>query len=356
MASGIDTTIDKVYSNEGTEWHRVAKHTHIITRSAVEEILWPIVETPAQGTIDGVTFENPDHKILWADMRTIRTDLPENKRVVPLHSPKSGYQVITNAQVWDMVEETIKDMGATITSVGTLERGKKFFLSVSMGDSDMIINKDQYKFFLNIVTSHDGSINLFLYDSSLRIVCMNTLRWSMNDRNIGDLQLRISHKKNAGLAIKNLPDVVNSVLKGRIEFKEVMEYLATCKVDQNDAIAMCAGYFADPKEQKLSTQGFNATSEIINLFYTGIECHGETAYDLVNAATEYWTSGKGTGSKDSTLESRTYRSAIGSASDHKSDFVNMLANDNLRNDALLLGREAYKKFCMDEKNSTKVLI
>lgn len=356
MASGIDTTYDEIYSIEGTEWHRAAIHKPVITRSVVERVLWPIVQSPAQVNIDGEQIQLENYKVLCADLRETRKDLPENKRILPLHIPKSGYQVITNAQVWDMMEETIKDLGATITSVGTLERGKKFFISISIGDSDMIINKDQYKFFLNIVTSHDGSITLFLYDSAMRIVCMNTLRWSMSDKNIGDLQVKIAHKKNAELAIQNLPEVVNSILTGRTQFKEVMEYLATCKVDQNDAIAMAAGYFADVKEQKLSTQSYKATMEIANLFTNGIACHGESLYDLANAATEYWTTGKGTGSKDSTDTSRLYRSAIGSAADHKSDFISMLYDDNSRKDALQVGREAYKKYCMEEKNSSNLLL
>ena len=356
MASGIDTTYDEIYSNEGTEWHRAAIHTPIITRSKIERVLWPIVESPAMVSIDGETIQLENYKVLCADMRTTRQDLDESKRIVPLHIPKSGYKVITNAQVWDMMEQIIKDMGATITSVGTLERGKKFFISVSIGDSEMIINKDQYKFFLNFVTSHDGSITFFLYDSAMRIVCMNTLRWSMGDKNIGDLQVKIAHTKNAELAIQNLPEVVTSILKGRTEFKEVMEYLATCMVDQNEAIAMAAGYFSDNDDNKLSNQSYNAIVEIADLFNNGIACYGETLYDLANAVTQYWTTGKGTGKKDSSESSRLYRSSMGVAADHKSDFIAMLSNDNTRKATLELGREAYKKFCMDEKNSNKNLL
>lgn len=349
MASGIDPTYDMIYSNEGTEWHRSAIHTPVITRQTIKKILWPIIESPTYMNVDGNMIEIENHKSIAADMRTCRDDLNEGERILPLHTPKAGYRVITNSEVWDMMEETIKDLGGTITSVGTLERGKKFFISVSIGDSDMIINKDQYKFFLNFVTSHDGSINLFLYDSAMRIVCMNTLKWSMNDRNIGDIQLKISHKKNATLAIQNLPVVVNSILSNRTKLKEVMEYLNECRVDRNEAIAMTAGYFADDKEQKISTQAYNSINDIVNLFENGIACYGETLYDLANAATEFWTTGRGTGNKNATDAQRVYRSAMGTSADNKTDFISMLNDENRRNSNIMVGREAYKKYLMDSK-------
>jgi hypothetical protein len=356
MASGINQKYDKIWSNQGTEWHRVAIPVEKITKELVKPSLFPIIQSPANVIVDGNNIQLDKYKVLCADYRGIRDDLEENELILPLHIPKSGYQVIENEKVWDMMEKTIKDLGAVITSVGTLEAGKKFFVSVSFEDSDVIINKDQYKFYLNFVTSHDGTITLFVYDSAMRIVCMNTLRASMSDRNTGDLQLRIAHKKNADLAINNLPEVVNSILIGRTKFKEVMEYLADCKVDQNEAIAMTAGYFSADEKNKLSRQGYNATCEIATLFTRGIACNGETLYDLSNAATQYWTSGLGTGLKDTNDFTRTYRSAMGSASDHKCDFVSMLSDEKMRKSYTDIGRESWKKFITDEKNSQKLTL
>lgn len=340
MAAGIDTKIDRIFSNEGTEWHKLAIVKETITREEIKEVLFPIAQSPAMVSIDGNNITLDNHKVICADMRGVRDDLPENERIVPLHIPKAGYQVIDNGQVWEAMETALKDLDAEVTSVGTLEGAKKFFISTSIGDSEMVINKDKFKFFLNFVTSHDGTIAMNAYDSSIRIVCMNTLRWSMQAQ--GDVNFKIFHTKNASLAMANMPELVNAILKGRTELKEVMEYLATCKVDQNDAIAMAAGYFAISNDDvELSGRSMNAATEIATLFSRGIACNGENLYDLANAATEYWTSGEGTGKKG-TEGSRLYRSSMGSAAEHKQQFVALLSDDSRRTTALAMGREAIK--------------
>jgi hypothetical protein len=226
-----------------------------------------------------------------------------------------------------------------------LEGGKKFFISTSIGDSEMVINKDKFKFFLNFVTSHDGSMAMSTYDSSIRIVCMNTLRWSMSSA--GEVGFKVYHKRNADLAMTNLPELVNAILKGRAELKDVMEYLASCKVDYNDALAMAAGYFAiTTGETKLSTRSMNVATEIATLFSRGIACKGEDLYDLANGATEYWTTGNGTGKKGASDGTRLYRSSMGSAANHKQEFVALLADETRRTTALAMGREAIKQAAM----------
>lgn len=338
MASGI-TLVDRIYSIEGTEWHRMAIPKAKILREEIKDILWPIIQSPAMIQVDGNNIELPNYKVLCADMRGLRDDL--ETEIVPLHIPKSGYQVIDNPMVWEVMEKALKDLDATITSVGTLEGGKKFFISCAIGNSEMVINKDKFKFYINFVTSHDGTITMFVYDSSMRIVCMNTLRWSM--QKAGEMGFRIMHTKNASLALENLPQLVNAILTGRSDLKQVMEYLYNHKCDKNDALAMAAGYFVEITGNKeLTTRSWKAAEQIGGLFYCGIECNGETLYDLANAATEYWTTGLGTGMKGTSESSRLYKSAMGGAAEHKEQFIGMLSDETQRTIMLDKGRSAVK--------------
>jgi hypothetical protein len=220
----------------------------------------------------------------------------------------------------------------------TLESGKKFALSVNLGDDILKVNNDEIHAHLNFVSSHDGSLNLKAYDSTIRIVCMNTLRWSLEAA--GEVGFTIRHTKNAEVALDNLPELVNNILKGRVNFKEVMEYLESCKVDSNDALAMAAGYFmVESGAEKLSTRSLNAATEITNLFANGKGNRGQSLYDLVNGATEYWTSGEGVGKKADQL-TKAYKSEYGMAADHKNRFVELLADEDKRNEAKDIGKEA----------------
>lgn len=343
MSAGIDSKYDIIYSVEGTEWHGQARHVEKIEEKGIEPILFDIIESPVFVQVDGNSVNLENYKVLCADYRGIRDDLQPGEQILPLHIPKAGYKVITNRGVWDLMNESLKEVGATVTSVGTLEAGKKFFISTNIGDNEMVINRDQFKFHLNFIASHDSTMSVMAYDSSVRIVCMNTLRSSLGAA--GDVDFRVMHTKNADLGMKNLPLLIQSILNGRLKLKEVMEYLETCKVDSNDAIAMAAGYFArnaETNDLKLSTRSLNAANEIGVLFSRGIGCKGETLYDLLNAATEYWTSGAGTGKKNVDRGVRVYRSSIGVAADHKTAFSDMLFSEKSRDEALLIGREALK--------------
>lgn len=333
MGHGI-TENDVMYSTEGFSWHRLDRLAKEITKESVSPIFNKIIEGKLQIEVDGEMVEMEDYKALIADLR----GLGMQKNMVPLHVPKAGYKVITNEEIYDAAVEAIKDVDAKITSIMTLENRKKFALSVNLGDDVMKVNGDEIHAHLNFVSSHDGTMNLKAYDSTIRVVCMNTLRWSLEAA--GEVGFTIRHTKNAEIALENLPELVNAILTGRIQFKEVMEYLATCKVDSNEALAMAAGYFCmESGSPKLSTRSLNTANAIVDLFANGKGNNGKNLYDLANGATEYWTSGDGVGRKASDI-SKAYKSEFGMAADHKSRFVEMLADESRRNTARDMGKEA----------------
>lgn len=342
MAHKIEQPHDIVLSIAGTEWHGLANHVSAIGDSEVSPLLFDIIESPAFVQVDGETATLEDYKVLVADHRKVRPDLSGRDALVPLHIPKSGYKVMSNREIWNTMQKALRDLDCKVTSVCTLERGKKFAISCDIGNSDLVINGDKFKANLNFVTSHDGTIAMESFDSAIRIVCMNTFQWS---RNAAENKFKVYHTKNAEFALEGLGDLLNVILKGRVELVEVMEYLGSHACDGNDALAMAAGYFCittNAKENKLATRSMNAAREIANLFTNGIGNAGRSLYDLVNGATEYWTSGEGTGKKGS-VASRVYRSQLGSAAEHKRNFIAMVAGRGEREVMLSKGREAIKQ-------------
>lgn len=343
MGHGIEEPWDMVDSIEGTEWHSMANHRKEITEEVAKRHCFKVIQSPALVYVDDRQINLDKYKVLLADHRECRDDLDVVDQIVPLHIPKAGYMPISNEEVWNTLQVAIKDLGAKISSICSLERGKKFAISVDIGGSDIEVKvgkrgKEQFKAHLNFVTSHDGTIAMNVFDSIIRIICMNTLRWSMEA--MGKVNFKVYHTKNANLAMSNLGDLVNAILKGRANLVEVMEYLSSCKVDHNDALAMSAGYFCLQTDKvELSSRCINAAEGITNLFARGIGNHGESLYDLANGATEYWTHGDGTG-KTLNAGARLYRSAMGAAAEHKQSFVALLANESRRNEALRIGRDA----------------
>lgn len=337
MSHGIEKT-DLMLSTEGYSWHRLDRLVEKIDEETAAPLFFDVIESPLMVNIDGQAVAMEGYKSLVADHRAVRPDLAPQDQLIPLHIPKDGYKVIKNKEIFHAAQEAIKEVDGKITSIMTLEAGKKFALTVNLGEDVLKVNNDEIHAHLNFVSSHDGSLNLKAYDSTIRIVCMNTLRWSLEAA--GEVGFTIRHTKNAEVALQNLPELVNNILKGRVNFKEVMEYLETCKVDSNEALAMAAGYFmVESGATKLSTRSLNAATEIVNLFAVGRGNKGQTLYDLANGATEYWTSGEGVGKKADAL-TKSYKSEFGMAADHKNRFVELLANEDKRNEARDIGKEA----------------
>lgn len=351
MGHGLQLPIDKVYSTEeyGYSWHQLDT---IVNKPSIEledikEILPPIIEVQAAAKLSDGTYKDIEgRKILLADYSAVRDNTDGMEAMVPLHVPKDSYGVISNQQWFECLQKSIAGTDCKITSAMTINGGLKFIASAKVGDNVLELKRKDGsldKILMNLIfaTSHDGTGSGIAYDSGTRPICWNTFKMSLMNK--GDINLKVRHTKNADVAIENLPVVLNAILTNRVQLKEVLEYLDTCKVDSNDALAMSAGYFLlDQEEKKLSTRSLNAATEIVNLFSRGAGNNGESLYDLWNGATDYWTNGEGTGKKSDQTTKR-YKASFGLASDHKSRFLDLLQDEDRRNEAKDIGKEAIKE-------------
>lgn len=351
MSHGIIKPIDAIFSTQGSEWHKLATIVPSIGETEFLSLSPRILEiSNASGTAqDGRIVKLPNHKILAADYSACRPDLvgTENELVF-LHIPKNSYRPIENAELFALLRDSLADVldnGAKVTCAGTLEGGKKCFASVSIGEDLRVktrFNDETIKTSLNFVTSHDGTLGLRCYDSMIRIVCMNTLRWSLEAQ--GEVGFSVYHTANASLHIKNVAEMVQAIMAGRGEFVRCMEELAKIDATTASLRQIPLGYFASMQEKtdELATRSLNASEEITRLAYRGRGNNGASLYDLANGATEYWTSGEGTG-KQSNASERMYKAEFAGAAEHKTRFVAGLLDDETRNAWQAMGAKMESK-------------
>lgn len=328
MAHGIVKPIDIVLSTISAEWHGLADVVENIADD-IEPLLFPIIEEDTYVSIGGRQIKIPNRKTLIADLRK-RSEkpvdspfyLPEDQNLVPMHSPKDSYTAISNRDIWEGLQRSIKDVGGKIVTAGTLNECAKFFVSVDIGDAETIVNGDQFMSYLNFITSHDGTLAAQAYDSNVRIKCMNTLVWSLNAA--GEVGFKVYHTKNAPMGMQRFPELLNAILMGRVDFKNQMEYLASVPITFDEAKYIVLAFLAgNSASGGVSGQAINMSEEVQNLFRKGIGNKGQTLYDLFNGFTEAYTHGGGVGkkSKDSV---KYYKSNFGAASEKKHEFTNFL--------------------------------
>jgi hypothetical protein len=367
MSHGIDGKYDMVLGCTKTEnpetgllefdkdWHGLTKGVEVLDDNAVRPMLFPVLERSLGVDVDGITVTSDKAKMLIADLRECRAgEFGENPAdyLLPLHTPKDGYRVITNAEVYAAAKTCISDIGdAQIERVFTLEALTKFGVSIKIGEKEIGVKRfngaiDKTLCQLNLITSHDGKYACEAYDSTVRIVCMNTLRWSREAA--GKVGFKVYHTKGADTAMKTFPALVNAILAGRVRFKNDMEYLDTLQVTKDESLYIALAFLASlkvDKEAVSSTRNLNAAEEIQLLFLKGKGNYGITALDLLNGATEYYTSGDGTGQR-STPAVKAFKADFGTAADHKEAFVNYLMGGNLKEYAEA-GRKLYVEAMKD---------
>ena len=351
MSHGIEKQ-DIVFSTKDTEWHGLARKVDAIGDTEIAEISFPIIQGKMTAIVDGQEVKMNGHKVIIADLRH-RLDLPESDRLLPLHVPKDSYTPISNGDCFDMAKTLASNLGFDIVTAGTLEGCKKFFISLDTGDSELKIKangtEEKVLAFIDIVTSHDGTLAQETYDSMTRIVCMNTFRWSRSSK--GGLNAKVYHTKNAKSNMEALAERISEIIAGRAEYVSTMERLATVPMTKDEALYIPLAYFgrnnSPEKENVISTRSFHAAEGIQNLFMRGLGNGGKTAYDLVNGATEYWTSGDGTGLKaDNTT--KLFKGRFGAAADHKTDFVGYVDGISTdRAETVEIGRKLYVEFMQD---------
>ncbi len=317
---------DTVVSIQGPEWHCKAQVEEVINTEIMEkhDLLFPIVcGKPSVQTEDGQIIQLESYQTVLADIRQRNGEVGW----VPLHTPKKSYRPISNREIWNMVSAAIADVsGVKVTTAGTLENMKKFFISMDLLDSNLKApNGDKFKAYLNCLTAHDGTLMFDTRDSMVRIVCMNTFNASRFYE--GALNISIPHTKNAALQINNLADYLQMVLLAREKVMESMGYLLNYVVSGDEVDSVLAGFFTDEEDTEMSTRSFNRIEPIKHLFRKGKGNHGANRYDLFNGFTEYFTSGDGAGGKKATESERQTVSQFGAAARHKESFLTFLLDE-----------------------------
>lgn len=354
MAHEIEE-LDLTYSILGTEWHGLANVVPEINKETILPLFVPFIEgTPsvtvetgeynADGTPVTKTIYVDGFKTILADCRN-RLDLPENlRRFVPIHTPKESYRIITNEEIWDCMNTAISELegtGVKVTTAGTLQNLRKFYLSVDLGDGERRTKKgDKIASLLNFTSAHDGSMNLEARDSHTRIVCMNTFRWSRAYE--GAIDVRVPHTKNAAISMKNLATYLSTVLSGREKVMAALSYLETLEATPSHAAYVASAFLAGPDADEISTRTYNRAVEIRDLALSGKGNSGKTRADIFNGFTEYFTHYAGAGGEKASKAKRWSVANFGSAAEHKEGFLSLLTDEDAFNAALERGEKLFK--------------
>jgi phage/plasmid-like protein (TIGR03299 family) len=247
---------------------------------------WALESSPVKYQVDGIVrqFEMEDRKVIY-----------RNDTKAPLSVMSSGYQVVQPETIVEFFRDLIGDAGYQMETMGSLRGGRTIWALANTEKVATIMGQDRLKAYLMLATSCDGSMATVAQFTSVRVVCNNTLEFSLNGQAGG--RLSVPHS-----TVFKPEAVRNQLLQGGKAFDNFIENadaLAHRKVSKTEAVEFFINLLGIEEVEnvndlsEVSDAGkVKRVAELYSLFEKGVgqqtrSAEG-TAWGLVNAATRFY--------------------------------------------------------------------
>lgn len=188
---------------------------------------WAVAEKPAFFH-NGYGFKQvPGRKVL------MRSDTYE-----PLSIVSDRYKVVQPEEILQFFKDLIEEQGFQMNTAGCLKDGKRVWALADVGKSfyahNLGLGRDQVGAYLLLATAYDGTFATTAQFTSIRVVCNNTLGFSLNRGGEGGI-VRIPHtqdfrdydvKQQLGLDTSwvRFMENVRQLTETRVSRKDVIDY------------------------------------------------------------------------------------------------------------------------------------
>ncbi|PWJ53401.1 phage/plasmid-like protein (TIGR03299 family) [Dyadobacter jejuensis] len=212
------------------------------------------------------------------------------------------YVVYQNAQCFDLVDEILQSGKASIETAGSIDGGKKVFVTLKIDQSIKIGGNDIVEQYVLFATSHDGSMAITATPTNVRVVCNNTLTAALSGATGA---IRVRHSMNASNRMQEAAKVLKLIV-GNTEANTLnYERMRANKIEASQMWDYFGNVFCTPAEIKemqsgkagkdvLSTRKQNIINEVLNFANNGVGQDvanegGLNMWGAYNAVTGYIT-------------------------------------------------------------------
>lgn len=245
---------------------------------------WNVRKVPAYVNVDGQEIAIPGCNGVVRDNPVVKGQIDS------LGFVGNAFRIFQNEESCDLLDAIVDESGANYETVGGLEGGKKFFVTMKLPGHMMIGGVDQVDNYLAAINAHDGSMAFTFMVTPVRIVCQNTLNMAFSDHKT---IFRARHTSGAERIIREQArtalDLTFSYLD---DFNAEAEKLIQTKMTQSQFEEIIARNFGAPKDaaQATITRAETKLDEMASLFSDAFTQDGvrESAWAGLNALTEWY--------------------------------------------------------------------
>ena len=202
-----------------------------------------------------------------------------------------GFKVVQPGAVLEFFRDLTEDAGYALETAGVLFGGRRFWALARTPDAAEVGAGDSLRRYLLLSTSCDGSMATEARDTTVRVVCANTLGLAARDA----AKVRVTHR-----SVFDPKDAKERMGLGHAAFAAQMDLfrrLADTKLADSEAVAMTAELFVPgamrlPDDERAKALASRPVRGVLDLFGgaakgSALDGVRGTAWGWLNAVTEH---------------------------------------------------------------------
>lgn len=195
----------------------------------------------------------------------------------PLGIVSNNYEPVQNAALKSLILPLVEEGVLSIQNQGYLNNGSKVFIQLQVEQEYQVIG-EEYKGYLTLLNSHNGSTSVAIGPSMYRVICGNT--FSSAYKEIG---AKFRHTEGVTQRVLTSTAVVEFVDNAMRTYAESVEKLANTNCTEAQFRKAVEAIYQKP----VSEMRDSFVERLNGLFYGGAGNEGSSMYDAFNAITDY---------------------------------------------------------------------
>ncbi len=193
------------------------------------------------------------------------------------------YSPIQNRTAFALFERVFGEQ-AVLHTAGALKGGRVIWGLAEFPEPLSVVG-ELHRRFLLMTTAHDASGSLIATPVATRVVCANTLRCALGEKQV--LSLTVQHRGDTERTVREAGDVLKRYLEMYRRYAEVGETLALTKVPERDEWALLGEWFPGDEQAVLSVRERRQRVAHLARYGLGNEPHHGSAYGLLQGLTQF---------------------------------------------------------------------
>jgi phage/plasmid-like protein (TIGR03299 family) len=321
------------FSAREVAWHKLGTVTEgaLTAEDALKtaQLDWQVIKSddPVSTMVpmfgDTAMEQGSMEEIVYADKFMTYRYHPKTKKAQALGVVGNRYTPVQNLQAFSFLNAVADESGAVFETAGSIDNGKKVFMTMKMPEQLQIGGVDAVDLYLMAWNTHDGTSSFNVLVTPIRVVCQNTLTAAIGQ---AKSTFTLRHTPKVDSKIQAARETLQLTWKYTESFEALANNLLGQKMTDKEFYSLVENVFPidDPESPRAVTMAETARGTLNGLWKAPTQANiSGTKWAAYNAFTEYSDWAKPVRDKNPDT-ARAIRIVTGAGDNFKNKILNLL--------------------------------